>query len=385
MSHRTEIRTAGIMVFMVALLVIAGLIMLYSTSGVRADRYMGDPGFYCKRQALWLALGVIASIIAARVDYRFWRKNAWLLASVATGLLLLALLPGIGVNVNGSSRWIRIGPFFRFQPSELAKFAIVVLLSWWMTRVQRRANELKFGLVMPLMLLGVMLVLILAEPDFGTTILLALVGMVIMFIGGARLEYLVVSGLLGAFGLALMIAQSAEHMRRVLVFLWPERYFKTDAYQLMHALFAFVSGGARGVGFGDSIQKQFYLPEAHTDFIFAIIGEEMGLFVALGVIALFMAVMLCGVRISVRAPDKFGKLLGFGITTVITLQACVNMGVVTGCLPTKGIPLPFISFGGSSMLVTLMMIGVLVNIARQIKPQADFEMDFTRDTTHTLD
>lgn len=272
-----------------------------------------------------------------------------------------------------------------FQPSELAKFSIVVFLAWWMARIQRHAGELKRGLIWPLFGLGLCLGLIFIEPDFGTTMLIGVVGMTMMFVGGTRMTYLAVAAVTGLAGFTLAVMQNAERMRRITAFLNPEKYALDEAHQLLMAIYAFVVGGPYGVGLGQGLQKHSYLPEAHTDFIFAIIGEELGLVFSLLVVILFLAFFLCGLRISLRAPDQFGRLLGFGITLMITVQAAINIGVVTGSLPTKGLPLPFISFGGSSLFMTLGMVGVLLNIASQVADGGrEDETRYIKDSTHRL-
>jgi len=356
-------KTASLLVVIVLVLVTIGIVMLYSTSGIQGAALYRDPAFYLKRQLMFLGLGLAGAVAGSRINYHVWRWLALPLAALAVVLLVLVFVPGIGLTVNGSSRWLHLGPV-NFQPSELGKFAAVALLAWWMARVQRRAYDFTLGLFIPLMFLGVILGLVFIEPDFGTTLLISAVGMAVMFVGGTQLGYLLIAGALGLVGFSLAVMQNAERMRRIIAFLNPEAYAKDEAFQLLNAIYAFVLGGGAGVGLGHSLQKQFYLPEAHTDFIFAIIGEELGVWASLLVVLLFVGFFVCGIRISFRAPDKFGLLLGFGLTLMITLQAAINIGVVTGSLPTKGLPLPFISYGGSSLVVYLCMVGVLVNIAR---------------------
>ena len=311
-----------------------------------------------------MALGLTAAFLTSRFDYRYWRKLGLPMALFSVTLLAMVLIPGVGVTINGSTRWLRFGPV-NFQPSELAKLASIVILAWWMARYQRQAQEFRRGLVAPIAMLGLFALLVLREPDFGTAMLIGLVGMCIMFLGGTRMGYLLVTGLAGVAGLGLMIAQDPERRSRILAFLNPEKYADDEAFQLMQALYAFVVGGARGVGLGQSMQKRHYLPEAHTDFILAIIGEEAGFGATLMVVVLFVVMLGCGLFISLKAHDRFARLLSFGITMTLTIQALLNIGVVTGSLPTKGIPLPFISFGGSSLVMSLAMVGILVNIARQ--------------------
>lgn len=374
-------RTATIIIAIALVLITLGIVMLASTSGFQAQTQYGDAYYFVKRQALWLAIGLLAAFVTARLDYHVWRPLAVPMAVVLVFLLLLVLLPGIGVNVKGSSRWLRLGPL-TFQPSELAKFVSVNLLAWWMAHVRRRAGEFTYGLLIPIICLGAILLLIFVEPDFGTTMLVGAVGMALMFVGGSHVAYLALAAVAGLVVFSLAIMEDAERMRRIIAFINPEKYAQDEAFQLLNAIYAFVVGGGAGVGFGMSLQKRFYLPEAHTDFIFAILGEELGLAASLGVVLLFVALLILGMRVSFRAPDKYGKLLAFGITLMITLQAAINIGVVTGCLPTKGLPLPFISFGGTSMLVTLAMTGVLVNISTHSISAGEADLRAIKDSAH---
>ena len=377
-------KTTSILVGIVLVLVTLGVVMLASTSSVQGDTLFHDPNYFLKRQLIWLAIAFVAAFLTSNIDYHYWKPLAIPLTLFSVALLVMALVPGVGLTIKGSSRWLRFGPA-NFQPSELAKFATVVFLAWWMARVQRHALELTRGLIIPLTGLGLILGLIFIEPDFGTTMLIGVVGMALMFVGGSRASYLVVAAAVGLCGFTLAVMQNALRMRRITAFLNPEKYAKDEAFQLLNAIYAFVVGGGAGVGLGQSLQKRFYLPEAHTDFIFAILGEELGLAASLLVVVLFLGLFICGVRISFSAQDQFGKLLGFGVTLMIVLQAAINIGVVTGSLPTKGLPLPFISFGGSSLLMSLAMVGVLVNIARQSGDESEpDESRCIKDAAHRL-
>lgn len=357
------LKTTTLLIGIVGILITIGIVMLASTSGIQGQANFGDPTHYLKRQVMFLIVGLVAAYMTGRIPYIYWKVMAVPLGLVSLALLVMTILPGVGISINGSRRWLPLGPI-RFQPSEIAKLASIVVLAWWMGRVRRQAYEFRRGLAVPMTLLGAFALLIFVEPDFGTTMLVATVGMAVMFMGGTRISYLVVSGLLGFSTLALLIAEDEERRNRVIAFLDPEKYASGEAFQLMQALYAFVVGGPRGVGLGGSMQKLHYLPEAHTDFIFAILGEEFGFGATLGVVLLFFLFFICGLVITKSASDPFGKLLSFGITTLITLQAALNIGVVTGSLPTKGLPLPFISFGGTSLVISLAMVGILVNVAR---------------------
>lgn len=357
-------RVTTLLLLIVAVLTAFGLVMLASASGVKAIELCGDPMFFVKRQLLWLALAALAAGVISRIDYHWWRTLAAPIFIVSVILLVLVLVPGIGAKVGGSRRWLRLGPM-QIQPSELAKFAMVVALAWWMARERMRSREFGRGVLAPMVILGLIAGLIFIEPDFGTTMLCGLVGMAVMFAGGALLRYLVLFAGSGFTLFCVAVMHNEVRRSRVLAFLDPEKYAQTYSFQLINAINAFVAGGWQGVGLGASVQKHFYLPEAHTDFIFAIIGEELGLPATLGVVLLFAGICGCGLRISFKAPDLFGRLLAFGLTMLITMQALFNIGVVTGCLPTKGLTLPFISFGGSSLVMSLAAVAVLLNIARQ--------------------
>jgi len=361
------LRASVILILVVALLVLFGLVMLSSTSGPQGEKLFGDPNHFTHRQMAWLVVGLMAAFVSARVDYHNWLKLAWPILGVTLILLVLVYVPGIGLNIKGSHRWIRLPFGLTFQPSELAKFAAINALALWFGTKRRKRTGFVGGIVIPGVILGSFLILILPETDYGATVLIGATGGLMMFVAGAPIVYLILFGGLATGVLAAMIAHNTERMGRIMAFLNPEQYAQGEGFQLLNALYAFVVGGATGVGFGGSLQKQFYLPEAHTDFIFAIIGEELGVTASVGVVLLFVIFMLCGLRISGRASDVSGRLMAFGITILISLQAAINIGVVTGRLPTKGIPLPFISFGGTSLMVTLFMTGVLLNIAHQGK------------------
>jgi cell division protein FtsW len=360
--------------------------MLQSTSEVEAAAKHGDPSYYFNRQLLYLAIGTCAMFGAYFIDYRLYRRYAWLIAMVCVSLLVVVLVPHIGKKINGSRRWLGVLGF-TIQPSEIGKFGLIVLLSWWMSLKGRRAAAFfswrpfamirsiieegcqadKFwpGLVMACCITGLFALPVVAEPDFGTTLVCATVACSIMFVGGCRKGHLAIVGVIGFIGVSGLIMMTPNRVERFLAFLDPEKYRQDEAYQLLNAMYAFVRGGLGGVGFGESLQKQFYLPEAYADFIFPIIGEELGLGAALGVIALFIVYFICGLKISAAAPDNFGRLVAFGITVLITFQAAFNIAVVTGCLPTKGLTLPFISYGGTSLIVSLGLVGVLMNIAKE--------------------
>ena len=357
-------KTASLLIGVVLILATVGIIMLTSTSAVEAATRYHDQYYFVKRQLAALVLGLVALGFGYIIPYTVWQRLAWPIAVVAFLALVATLIPGIGMEVKGSRRWIN-AHVTTIQPSELGKFAIIILLAMWMARKRHEAHEFWKGLVQPGLLLAALVLPVAAEPDFGTTILCGVAGLSILFLGGTRLSYLIVGAAGAVVALALVIMENKNRMGRILAFLDPESYAQKEAYQLIQAKYAFVVGGASGVGLGESLQKQFYLPEAHTDFIFPIIGEELGLVASLAISALFIIFCVCGLRITKEAPDDFGRYVAFGITVLLTVQAAFNIAVVTGCLPTKGLPLPFISYGGTSLAVSLGMVGVLANVAHR--------------------
>lgn len=378
-------KASTLLIASVLILATLGIVMLASTSGIQAEENFGDPNYYVKKQALWLIIAIVVGIFVARfVDYHYLYRLAIPFAVLVLILLVLVFVPGLGVTVKGSTRWLDFG-VANFQPSELAKLGVIIWLAWWMSRLQRWADTFLRGFLLPLIYPGVVCLLIIIEPDFGSVLLIAGVSLGIVFLGGAQLGYLSVLTMTGFAGFLFLVMQDDVRRRRVMAFLNPEKYAKREAFQLLQAKYAFITGGAMGVGLGESIQKRFYLPEAHTDFIFAIIGEELGAGATISVLGLYLIIFACGIIISLKAPDLFGKLLGFGITVMLTLQALLNIGVVTGCLPTKGIPLPLISFGGSSMLITFVMIGILLNIASHADTgHTDEDTSYIKDRNHWI-
>lgn len=352
-------RTITLLIAVVLMLITIGLVMLYSASMVR---YEGSEGYIIKQLIWLLCVSLPAAIICARIDFRLFRKMAIPMAAACVVALVLVRIPGIGREINGSWRWIRIGPL-TVQPSEFAKIGMILATAWWISRRRRYMHTFFRGILIPMLGLGLFAVLLLVEPDFGTTVLTGLVIVTMLYTGGVKPSYLAGFGALGCACFGILLLQNTNRMGRIFAFLDPEKYASGEAWQLINGLNAFAAGGARGVGLSNSIQKFDYLPEAHTDFIFPIIGEELGLTATLIILFLYVTIFFCGLMIASRANDDFGRFTALGCTLMLTLQALVNLAVVTGCMPTKGLALPFISYGGSSLLVCTMMIGILVNVA----------------------
>jgi cell division protein FtsW len=350
----------------VAGLIALGLVMLFSTGAFARDSH-GDMYLFVKRQGFWLVVGIIAALIAASVDYHFWRKWWWVFFAGSVFLLLLCFIPPIGQRINGSSRWINLG-FGTLQPSEFAKISSIFFVAWWFSREDITFEKLKNGLLLPVSILGVPMVLILLEVDIGNTALIGAAALAMIFVAGGALRWLAVLAPMAFASIFLVALAVPERVQRLVAFTDPEKYRLCEGLQQWQGLIAFGSGGFDGVGLGEGRQKMHYLPYAHTDFIFPMIGEELGLKATALTVLAFLVILLCGALISANARDRFGMLLGFGCTMLITIQSMVNLGVTTSLLPNKGMPLPFISYGGSNLVVCLFLIGLLVNIHRQGQP-----------------
>ena len=356
-------KSAYILFLAVLGLLVIGIVMLFSTSAYARDSH-GDVYFFIKRQAIWVGIGLVACIFAALMNYHFWQKTWWLWFAVALAALAVCYIPHIGMRINGSRRWVGYGPI-TFQPSELAKITTIFFLATWFARREKPDGSVLSGFIIPLAIISVPAALVLGEVDLGTTALIAATAFVVMFIAGTN--PLLLGGLAFAAlgGLILVATQISERMGRLSAFLHPQNYKDDAGLQQMQALIAWGSGGMDGLGLGNGRQKMLYLPYAHTDFIFPIIGEELGLRFSLLVVFLFVVIIVCGIMIALHARDRFGLLLGSGIISLLALQAAVNIGVTTSLLPNKGLPLPFISYGGSNLAACMFGVGVLVNIYRQ--------------------
>ncbi|HKQ37066.1 MAG TPA: putative lipid II flippase FtsW [Verrucomicrobiae bacterium] len=351
----------SVLFFCVASLLALGMVMLFSAS-------TGQPeANYLVMQPIWCAIGLTACLTVAAGNYQ-WLKKYWWLNWVFFGitlvLLALVLVPGIRINVNGAYRWLRFSRF-SIQPSELAKIALILVLAWYGERYQRQMPTFWKGLVFPGLIIAPVLALVFLEPDVGTTMLLATLAGVMLFVAGTRLRFLVPPIAAGVAGLIVFILHNPMRLRRIMAFLYPEQNREEVGYQTYQAMVAIGSGGLTGLGLGDGRQKLGSIPEHHTDFIFSVIGEELGLVATMLVIVAFVVMVICGVYIALKARDNFGMLLASGVSFLMGLQAAINIGVVTGSLPNKGLSLPFISYGGSNLVVMLACVGLLINVARR--------------------
>ncbi len=357
-----RVPTARVISVLVGILCVLGLVMVGSASPVISLGLYGSPWAILIRQVLWMGVGAAALVLAAHVDYRRWRAVRMVLLLVTLGLLLVVLVPHLGVTSGGSSRWIGVGQF-TLQPSELMKLAMAVFAADLLTRRVDRMGEPKTVIAPVLLVLGVAAALILKQPDMGTALVLCCIAFAILFMGGVPMRP--IFKVLGSCAaLAVLVGLADPYRRdRILSFLNPGAHQSGSGYQVWQSLIGLGSGHLFGLGLGGGRQKWGLLPNAHTDFIFSVVGEELGLVGAVALLGLFFALAWFGFRAATRAPDRFGSLLAVGITVWITSQAVINVGAVIGVLPVTGIPLPFISYGGSSLVITMAAIGILVNIA----------------------
>ena len=342
-------------------LVMAGVVMVYSTSYIMAMNRFGDEYFFVKKHIVFTAVGVLCLAVAMKVPYTFYRKVTYPLLLVATALLVCLYLPGVGLEAGGARRWIKVAGF-TFQPSEPAKLAVVIFLAYSLSAKAERIKTFSIGFLPNVLIPGVVIALILFETDLGSAVTLSAVVLLMNFVAGVRLRYLAGLALSGV-GLGFAVIRNFSYMQdRIDIFLDPWKDPFGKGFQMVQSFVAFGSGGLAGVGLGEGKQKLFYLPEAHTDFILSVIGEELGFIGVSAVVAFYVVFLICGVRIASKAKGLYAKYLALGLTFMVVLQAVVNMGVVVGLLPPKGLPLPFVSYGGSSLLVSLVAVGILVNI-----------------------
>ena len=376
-------RTLIILGIAVLSLLLIGFSLLASASGGNGERLFHDPYHFVIYQGVWLvAIAIPALLFTTFFDYHRWRRHTWLTVAVYVVVALLLCVVFACREINGSHRWIILGPV-RLQPSELAKIVAILALGVFLDRAGWRIELFRKGALPAVCVFGLFCALIIAETDLGSTVVIGLTGLAMLFVAGLKIRHLSLFGLVGVAAFAVRVATNANRLRRVVAWLPNEMATKVATYlnlpdlvqdektknaihQLNQALVAIQRGGLTGVGFNRSMQKQYYLPEAHTDFIFAIGAEEWGLIFSLVLLALFIIFFVCGMRIALHAPDRLGRFFAFGATFLIFFQVLFNIGVVTGMLPTKGLALPFISYGGTNLVTALAAVGLLFNVGRQI-------------------
>lgn len=340
-----------------------GIVMLYSASAVMAAQKLGDHLYLVKSQMVKVILGIVMLFVALRVDYRWYKRLIYPILGVSFVMLIAVLIPGIGAVQNGARRWFSLGGF-SFQPAEVVKIVMVMYLAYSVSKKGDKMGKFSVGFIPHLMVVGAAVCLLMLQPDFGSSVILLTMMGIMLFVSGARVAYLVGFAILGGCGAFFAITRSAYRMKRILAFLDPWTYRSDIGYQISESLIAIGSGGVTGRGLGNGTGKLGYVPELWNDFIGTIVAEELGLVGMTFLVGLFFAFVWRGLRVSYRSNDGFGKYLAFGITMLFALQGGANLCVVTGLLPTKGLTLPFVSFGGSSMIMVLFATGVLLNISR---------------------
>lgn len=351
------------LIFATMALAAIGLVMIYSTSAVMAMKRYGNEYFFVRRQLMFIVLGFLLFFIFAKIPYYSYQKWTYPILFSSLILLIMLFIPGIGSTAGGARRWIKVGTF-TFQPSEFAKLAVIIYLSYYLSAKREKIKRFSIGVLPPVIMSGLFIVFLLKEPDFGTSMSLGAMVIIMMFIAGVRLSHLI-SIFLIAIPFIYLIATRFPHvLRRILVFLNPWKDPGGAGYHIIQSFLAFGTGGISGVGLGDGRRKLFYLPEAHTDFILSVVGEELGLIGVSILILFYLVILVCGIRISLKTTDPFGQYLAMGVTLLVVLQAAVNMAVATALLPTKGLTLPFISYGGTSLVINLIAMGILLNIYR---------------------
>ena len=337
--------------------------MVYSSSYVYAQyKFNREPYYFLLRQLIWVALSLSVMIFLTQLDYqRLGEVSKWMLL-VCGILLVLVLIPGIGIMVKGARRWLGYG-HLRFQPSELAKIVLIIFMAKFLSQKYDSMKDFRRVVLPSIAILALFMILIVKEPDFGNAMIIGLIMGIMWFVAGMRIRLIIASLIVSAPIVTYLIFSKQYRLDRILAFLNPWDYRSGKGWQLVQSLISLGSGGIGGRGLGQSVQKYLYLPDSHSDFIFSILGEELGFLGTSAVVLLFLILIWCGIKVSLRIKDLFGSYLAIGITSLIGIQALINMCVVTGLLPTKGLPLPFISYGGSSLLANCIGIGILINIA----------------------
>jgi len=354
-------KDSKILLIAVILISLFGALMIYSSSYVWAEYKFNDPYKYLKSQTIFLIIGYVIMLLVSRFSYHNYKKLSNLIFGICFIMLILVLIPGIGTVRNGSRSWFGIGGF-GVQPSEFTKLGLIIFTSKYLTNNSKEIKDIKKG-VLPI--LGVLLLtfaLIMLEPDFGTGIVIVMTIIVLLFISGVKMGFFIKIGILGLIGIVILILIAPYRLERILSFLNPWNDPLGSGFQIIQSLYAIGPGGILGLGFGNSIQKHFYLPEPQTDFIFSIISEEFGFMGILIISILFITIIIKGFKIAMNCEDYFGKYLAFGITFGIAFQTSLNLMVVVGLIPVTGVTLPFLSYGGSSLLISLSSIGILLNI-----------------------
>ena len=356
------------LVLLIAVVIISlfGVMMIYSASYVWAEYKFDDPYKFLKTQGIFLIVGYVIMLFVANINYRKYFNKANLIFGICFLLLILVLIPGIGTVRNGSRSWFGIGGF-GIQPSEFTKLGLIIFTSKYLTKNNKELRDIKKGVFPILLVLFSVFGLIMLQPDFGTGVVIVMSIVVLLFVSGVKMGFFVKIGILGLIGIVVLIIIAPYRMERIVSFLNPWSDPLGSGFQIIQSLYAIGPGGLLGLGLGNSIQKHFYLPEPQTDFIFSIISEEFGFMGVVIVASLFLIIIYQGIKISIKCEDSFGKYLSFGIIFSLAFQTLLNLMVVVGLIPVTGVTLPFLSYGGSSLLITLVSMGIVLNISKYEK------------------
>ncbi len=374
-----------LLLFLTALLIGFGITMVISSSSIYAYAGIftskgcgicgGDELYFVKKQLIWVAIGFIAMLITMNIPFSFYNKHFLLIGFVSLLLLLIVFIPGLAPEIKGARSWVKLGPLGNFQTSEFAKLGLILYLAAIISKKGERIRDFKTGLLPPVVVTGIFFILIALQPDLGTAVILAGTAAVVLICGGAVIRHLLLLTVPpGALILMVYITAKQHALARISAFMNPWDDHLGKGWQLSQSFFALARGGISGSGFGKSIQKYLYLPESHTDFIFSVIGEEFGFIGTTIFLLVYLAFLLRGIYICLKSKDTFASLAGIGIVTMIALQALINIGGVTGSIPLTGVPLPFISYGGSSLLVCMIGTGILLSASREINRQKALEL-----------
>ncbi len=352
--------------FPVLFLVGIGLVMVYSASSAVAMNKFGSDFFFLRKQALFSLIGIMLLVFCRHMPFRYYWHLTYPFLIVSMVLLVVVHIPGIGYKAGGAVRWIRLGSY-TFQPAELARMALIFFLAYSLCKKQERIREISIGFFPHILVLVIFGVLLHFQPDFGTIVIFCVITWLMMFVGGVRFFHLTAPLIFLIPVLGYLMIEAPYRLERILTFYDPWRFAEDGGYQVVHSLMAFGSGGLFGAGIGQGYQKLFYLPESHTDFIFSVIGEELGLAGVIAIIAMYVWIIWRGLMIAGKTQNAYGSMMAMGITVSFAVQVCINMGVAMGLLPTKGLTLPFLSYGGTSLLINMAAAGILMNIGGGLK------------------
>ncbi len=355
-----------ILLISVVIISLFGVLMIYSSSYIWAEYKFNDPYKFLKSQLIFLILGYIIMFIVSKINYQKYQKYSNIIFGICFILIVLVLIPGIGTVRNGSRSWFGVGGF-GIQPSEFTKLGLIIFTSKYLKNNNKELRDIKKGVLPILIVLMLVFGLIMLQPDFGTGVVIVISIVALLFVSGVKMNFFIKIGLLGLVGVVVLIIIAPYRMERIVSFLNPWSDPLGSGFQIIQSMYAIGPGGLLGLGFGNSIQKHFYLPEPQTDFIFSIISEEFGFMGILIVSSLFITIIYQGIKISIKCEDAFGKYLAFGITFSLAFQTLLNLMVVVGLIPVTGVTLPFLSYGGSSLLITLLSMGILLNISKSTR------------------